>query len=148
MLLPRGSSQTPKQLRMKILKIKVCEQFLGTFWVTTFRQRSIQHMSTFILSLVDVLLLIKKRPPPTLPKMVDVGSEEKVGTVSYWLSFEPIIFYFVYFLVQTFLEWSPLLVVYVVCWNFSRRSKTTKLQTKMRFWKQLPTWRRATRTAL
>lgn len=25
----------------------------------------------------DVLLLIKKRPPPTLPKMVDVGSEEK-----------------------------------------------------------------------
>ncbi|XP_075881861.1 ubiquitin-associated domain-containing protein 1 isoform X1 [Nelusetta ayraudi] len=27
----------------------------------------------------DVLLLIKKRPPPTLPKMVDVGSEEKVG---------------------------------------------------------------------
>lgn len=40
------------------------------------------------LSLVDVLLLIKKRPPPTLPKMVDVGSEEKVGAVSYGLSFE------------------------------------------------------------
>lgn len=30
------------------------------------------------LCIADVLLLIKKRPPPTLPKMGDVSSEEKV----------------------------------------------------------------------
>lgn len=34
------------------------------------------------LSITDVLLLIKKRPPPTLPKMGDVSSEEKVRFIN------------------------------------------------------------------
>lgn len=30
---------------------------------------------------VDVLLLIKKRPPPTPPKMADVSTDEKVSLI-------------------------------------------------------------------
>lgn len=34
---------------------------------------------------VDVLLLIKKRPPPTPPKTADVSSEDKVSPLSsFW----------------------------------------------------------------
>lgn len=88
MLLPRESSQTQRRLRMKISKIKVYKAFLQHLdcnhpTVIFFHNLSICHPS-----LIDVLLLIKKRPPPTLPKMVDVGSEEKVGTVCYWLIWE------------------------------------------------------------
>lgn len=79
MLLPRESSQTPKQLQMKISKIKV-RDFIFFGGVAIFGKQPLYHLSTFLLSFIDVLLLIKKRPPPTLPKMVDVGSEEKVGT--------------------------------------------------------------------
>lgn len=32
-------------------------------------------------NVADVLLLIKKRPPPTAPKMADVSTEEKVNLI-------------------------------------------------------------------
>lgn len=105
MLLPRESSQTQRQLRMKISKIKVYKAFFTAFGLQPSNSDFFHNLSICHLSLIDVLLLIKKRPPPTLPKMVDVGSEEKVGTVCYWLIWEQtkIILHYLYFFFITFI---------------------------------------------
>lgn len=87
--------------------------------------------------LVDVLLLIKKRPPPTLPKMADISSEEKVILSASYFRFSCKALYL------ACLKWS----ICFVCPEIHRRNKKIRLQTKMQFWKPLPTCPRATLTA-
>ena len=45
---------------------------------TVFRELSMSNVY-----FVDVLLLIKKRPPPTAPKMAEVTSDEKVSLYNF-----------------------------------------------------------------
>lgn len=78
MLLQKESSQTLKLLLMKISKIKVC---IPLFKYVMYHLIIIKIYVLVLVSVfffVDVLLLIKKRPPPTAPKMADLSSDEKV----------------------------------------------------------------------
>lgn len=121
MLLPRESSQTPKQLRMKISKTKVCEtffwHFLGCDLQTATRPSLVNISSVF-----GRCFAAHKEKTTTNPSkdgrcrvrrkgwhcqlLIQFGTDQK------HFSF---LFLLFHFLVQPFLDWSPLLIVYVVC---------------------------------